>query len=78
MLLPSFVGLATSTFSVTRKDEGDIFFWSGTDAIRCWELSQNTAYMHHNGSGCQCEHKLTFSTENKKCQSYEEQGEVSI
>ena len=75
LLLLSFLSLATSVrFTVTRKDEGDSFFWSGTDATRCYELSRNTAYM--SGSGCQCEHKLTYSTENKICQSYEEQGNI--
>ena len=69
-LLSSFLSyLATSTFTVTRKDDGDWF--RDTSDMQC-----NDFHAYTDSTGCHCNHALTFSTENMTCQSYQERGKL--
>lgn len=69
VLILLFTGLASATFTVIRKDEGDWF--RNSESIRCHEIHAYT-----DSSGCTCEYGLTYSTENRTCHSYKERGKV--
>ena len=63
-ILFSILVILNSMFTVTRKDESDIFTWfnDGTEtvSIQCGEVSKHTAYWStgSGGSGCQCYYSL--------------------
>ena len=73
LLICTGLQLLIAQFNVTRLEESDTIFWSGT-SINCTSFTNNTATW--NGpSSCTCENALTFSTENNKCVSYANEGE---
>ena len=69
ILVLLFTSMASSIFTVTRKDNGDWF--SGS---RCGD--EFSAYEHTDIGGCHCYHGLTFSTESMTCRSYQERGKL--
>ena len=77
VLLVFLISLANAQrFVVNRLDKGDIFAWydpAGENIrITCEDFSDHTAWQ--SDGRCHCDNKLTFSTENNKCQSYKDQG----
>ena len=76
MLLASLT--SAQRFVVNRLDKGDVFAWydaAGRADTACGEFSNHTAWPPADNAGhCQCDFKLTFSTEDNKCRSYREQG----
>ena len=59
-------------FDVTRREQRDSFVWSGS-SIDCTSFTEGTAT--YGAGGCECESGLTFSTENNKCITYDNEGE---
>ena len=70
----------SSSFDVTRNDDGDYFMWYGNNNITCEDFSSHTAYYEStlNSSHCRCNNdSLTFSTDSSTCKEFADQGLVA-
>ena len=83
-ILPLLIctNLVTAPFSVTRREKGDRFVWSGSGrTINCAIFTRGTAWYHDDA--CECNTDLldnpgTFSTQSNKCEYYVDEGEEAI
>ena len=69
-----FATSVSSSFDVTRNDDGDYFIWYGNNNITCEDFSSHTAYYDSKSSRCRCNNPLTFSTDTSTCKAFADQG----
>ena len=75
LLLLISTSLVTAQFNVTRQEDADIFVWTGA-TLDCTSFTDGTATWYGGSDGCECNSGWTFSTQNNKCGSYVNEGEL--